>query len=221
MYDHKKGRRDVVEVFENIIDFLEENPTEVIVIILQISSGKPTPKELWTLIKSIEGIQERVYLHGGGDIWPTMGEFVKSGQRLIIFQHEGPKCQDEEIDSSIFFNDCHSRILDYYHWTVETEFKFNSIKEIEDHETSCIGTRGWNMSTGFYSVNNFVSPFTGPSKGSSSVLNSEEFLIDRIEQCKEVGRREPNFIIVDYWSRGDVVKVTHEVNRQRAKVVIA
>jgi hypothetical protein len=216
----QKGRRNVEIVVENIIDFLEQNPSEVIVIVLEISVGDPTPKELWTLIQDLEGVTDRVYQHDGSDTWPTMGKLVDSGERLIIFQHNGPKCQDPEegvFDFDTMDDACHSRILDLYYWTVETEFDFDSVEEIEDSASSCIGTRGWNMTNGgFYSVNNFVSPFYGPSKSSSSKINKKEFLLDRIADCQAVGKKEPNFINIDYWQEGDLVEVTHEINKARA-----
>ena len=209
-------------VFENIVDFLERNPTEVIVIILEISVGDPTPADLWTFIQDIEGVQEIVYQHDASDTFPTMGKLVNSGEQLILFQHEGPKCMETaENEMTAAFSttneDCHERIMDFFHWTVETEFDFNNVKEIENIHSSCIGTRGWNMTIGgFYAVNNFVSPFYGPSKSSSIKLNDREFLFDRIADCTVVGEKEPNFVNIDYWQEGDLVEVTHEVNRARA-----
>ena len=203
-----------MEVFENINDFLTLNPNEVVVVNVELSVGDPTPLQFWDEIKGVNGMWKRVYLHDGSDDWPTLGSMIQSEEQLVLFQHGGPYCHNFDVNNNV--NGCHERIIDFFQYAVETEFDFDSVNEIEDSETSCIGTRGWNISDGFYSINNFVTPATGPSKRIAKELNSEEFLKARISDCEEVGKLVPNFINIDFWQRGDLLRVTHDENKERA-----
>ena len=56
-----QGDRNSVQVFENIHSFLDDNPTEVVIINVQISVGDPTPQELWDEMMSANIMKGRVY----------------------------------------------------------------------------------------------------------------------------------------------------------------
>lgn len=205
------GRRDITTVMRNIVSFLESNPKDVIIFNFEMSVGDPTPQELWNVMSSIPGLESRVYEHrpsSGGASWPTLGTLTDAGKQIIAFQHNGPDCPSG--------NGCNSKINDFFDYTMGTDWSFDSVSSIENWENSCQIKRGAYGKKEFYSINHFVTTFFGPSGSASSVINQEQFLMNRIGNCTNIMKAEPNFVSIDYWQRGDLLKVTMEVNAKRA-----
>jgi len=201
------GKREVKEVFTYINKFLNENPTEVVVINIEISVEDPTPLEMWNSIKSIDGITEKTYVHQSAT-WPTMESMVDDGHQLIFFQHSGPDCSND--------NECTSEILTLFDYTMETEYSFKTISEIEDVNNSCTRDRGRVNGADFYAINNFVTETFGPSDKAAETLNSMNFLTKRIKACEEETGLEPNFVNIDFWEIGDLPEFVQTQNKARA-----
>ena len=203
------GKRDPIEVFTNIRTFLTSNPSEVIFINFEISSGKPSPALIWnTVVKA--GLKEMSYIHTKNN-FPTMRSLVKNGRQLILSKHNGKDCTDPTIKG------CKRRIVEYFNYVAETDYAFNNVEAIEDSMNSCLVTRGLEGTKQFYAINNFVtSSILGPSKSSADIVNEQSFLEKRIKDCQSVTGMEANIIAVDFWQRGDLPKVVQETNIARA-----
>ena len=143
------GTRNVTEAFININSFLNDNPSEVIMLNIEMSVESPSPLDLWDHIKVIDGIPTKTYQHENKE-WPTMGSMVKDGKQLVIFQHRGPICTDAKTAG------CVPQELSLFQYTLETEYSFKTIEEVEDVEKSCIRDRGVDKNPDFYAVNNFI-----------------------------------------------------------------
>lgn len=96
-----------------------------------------------------------------------------------------------------------------------TTWAYDNVSQVES-SNSCTIRRGRNGGADFYSVNNFVTGFFGPSSSAAETINEKEFLKTRIQTCKNVMKSDPNFINVDYWQKGDLVEVAMEENIARA-----
>ena len=96
-----------------------------------------------------------------------------------------------------------------------TNWDFDSVSEISNYAESCAIRRG-SSGSNFYSVNNFVTGTFGPNASASETVNEESYLKKRISDCESTMNSKPNFINVDYWQKGDLVKVTMEENAARA-----
>jgi|EP00979_Chaetoceros_neogracilis_P017450 hypothetical protein len=143
------GPRDPSEVFSNINQFLTDNPTEVIVINFEMSSGDPTPAEIWDVMKTNEGLRQKAYNHDGG-AWPTMSGLLAEGKQLVVFEHNHPEdCVDPSKPG------CVARIEPWFTYVVETEFDFNNVAAIESYSSSCAENRGVLGLKDFYAVNHF------------------------------------------------------------------
>jgi hypothetical protein len=93
------GSRDIKEVFTNINQFLDDNPTEVIVIPLEINNGVDEMVDIWTLysiMTEIPGFTEKFYVHENliAD-WPTLREVIDTNKvslhlqgRVSIWRHD-------------------------------------------------------------------------------------------------------------------------------------
>ena len=195
------GRRDPSTVFENINSFLNNNPMEVIIFNFEMSTGDPTPTELWNVMSSVNGFTSKVYERTSAN-WPTLKQMLDNQKQIIAFQHNGKAGFTPKI-------------YDFFQYTMGTNWDFDSVSEISNYAESCAIRRG-SSGSNFYSVNNFVTGTFGPNASASETVNEESYLKKRISDCESTMNSKPNFINVDYWQKGDLVKVTMEENAARA-----
>mmetsp|Transcript_1746 Transcript_1746/g.2310 ORF Transcript_1746/g.2310 Transcript_1746/m.2310 type:complete len:418 (+) Transcript_1746:63-1316(+) len=203
------GRRDPTEVFTNIVSFLQDNPTELIIFNFQISYGNPTPLQLWNLMDTVDGLKEMSYKHNSGN-WPTIGSLLESGKQIISFKHNGINCYNTGAAG------CTPFIQEFFDYTIGTDWDFGSVSQINDYEDSCEGIRGTTNKKQFYAINHFVTTFLGPSEGAADTLNQRNSLEARISNCEIETNREPNFVAIDFWQKGDLLEVAQDVNTERA-----
>jgi hypothetical protein len=83
------GRRDIVEVFQYIIDFLQNNPTETVLLTLELNSDADQAVVLndfaGLVSANVPGFEER--LHVQDDIsqpWPTLGDLKSTGKVSFV-----------------------------------------------------------------------------------------------------------------------------------------
>lgn len=155
----------------------------------------------------VPGLEDKVYQKENNQ-WPTLADMTDVGKQIIAFSHNNPNCPGSD--------GCATKIYDFFDYTKGTDWDFDTVSDIENWEDSCQIKRGSVGEKPFYSVNNFVTKFYGPSAPASQTLNQKAFLRDRIQKCAEVANAEPNFINVDYWQLGDVPEFVNEENTARA-----
>jgi hypothetical protein len=201
------GKRFIINVMTNIVDFLNNNPKDIIILNFEMSSGNPTPAELWSVMESVPGLEDKVYQKENSQ-WPTLADMTDVGRQIIAFSHNNPDCPGSD--------GCTPKIYDFFDYTKGTEYDFDTVSEIENWKSSCQIKRGSVGEKSLYSVNNFVTTNWGPSASDSQTLNQKDFLRNRVQKCTEVANAEPNFINVDYWQLGDVPEYVKEENEARA-----
>lgn len=83
------GARDPTEVFTNIISFMQDNPTELIMINLQVNSevsDEVSLNDFSSLLNNVPGFGERLYVHDPTQSWPTLRTLKDSGQVCFIVE---------------------------------------------------------------------------------------------------------------------------------------
>ena len=77
------GPRDVVDVMQNVNEFLDENPTEVIVFIYQVDSSVDQIVDLnqfYDKMLLVDGLVDKLYVHDSPDsTWPTLRQLTEPG----------------------------------------------------------------------------------------------------------------------------------------------
>jgi hypothetical protein len=63
-------------------------------------------------------------------------------------------------------------------------------------------------------LNNFVSP---PSQDDAKTLNSYDTAKTYIDTCSQVFGTDVNFLITDFWSEGELPRMTQDHNMARAE----
>ena len=74
------GPRDVVEVMQGVNEFLDRNPTELIVFIYQVDNNVDQDVDLnkfYDQLQLVDGLVDKLYVHSGpGNAWPTLGQLI-------------------------------------------------------------------------------------------------------------------------------------------------
>jgi hypothetical protein len=128
-------------------------------------------------------------------------------QRVIMFHYNGPNCLTDGT--------CPDGLHYYYDYGSDTDWENDSVGAIQDTATSCLlrPNAGANTDT-WIGVNNFVST---PSQDAAATLNSYSEAKNRVDTCSSIlGGTDVNFLYVDFWSEGELPRVTQEHNLARA-----
>jgi hypothetical protein len=203
--------RDPVEVFTNILSFLQNNPNEVLLMPLEIDNdldgGSVSYNEVYALMGQVSGWTDMLYQHPGvGTAWPTLRELIAVNTRILLFFYGG-------ATSCAASTDCPPGFHDWFTYAAETAFEFASITDIEATDTSCEITRGGQGERDFFGINLFT---TIPSTTVAEQINMASFVQQHIENCTTLNALQPTLILVDYWNIGDVQSVVSFFNQQLA-----
>jgi len=201
------GDRDPSQVFLEIMAFLNEHPTEFLVIVFQFSTGFPSIAELFGALSSVDGFVDKMYVLESTSLeWPTLRDLLERKKQIIAFYH------DAKDDCSLA-GSCPDQLHDYFNYTADTEYVFQNISAIENIDTSCRVTRGASGLQALFNVNSFVTP---PNPISAQTINAKDFMLNRLEKCSSATGLSPNFAFVDFWSEGDLPEVAQIVNAKKA-----
>lgn len=182
------GSRPHIEVLTELRDFMQAHPDAVLTIIYQ-DSVEPADVEADFMTAELV---ELTYTHDGG-AWPTLGEMVTSGRRLVVTaENEGPPPA-------------------WYHhvWdlTFDTPFTF-----MDPSEFSCALNRG-QADNPLFLINHWLNTDANlPDRSAAPLANSAEVLTQRVEDCREATGRLPTFIAVDFYEEGDLFEVVEALN---------
>lgn len=176
------GRRKLSDALSSMKHFMERNPNEVIILWLEDAAGAENLKGTF----ENSGILEFAHIQTPGALWPTLGEMIDSGKRLVIMGgSSGPEWYLRNED---------------FLWS--SPWNFRRIKDFE-----CGTSPGQEL----YLLQHFIlNPY--PMEIYAKKANNKKTLMNRAVQCwQETGQR-PNIIIVDFYDLGDLIQATSELN---------
>jgi hypothetical protein len=188
------GTRKFDEVFPNINKFLNNNPSESIMINFEVSVGNPTAKQIWDAMSQYQGIKEKKYIHNS-NTFPTMKQLQANNKQLLLFKHNGFDCSDTSSAQ------CTNRILEFHKYALETKYEFPSPEDIDNYSLSCAGDRGVNGRKDFFHINHFVTTFIGASMNAAEIINERQSLLDRITQCEKITKVAASLVSIDFWQK--------------------
>lgn len=200
--------RDVVEVMQNVNDFLDRNPTEVIIFIYQVNNNvgdRVDLNQFYDQMLLVNGLVDKLYIHPGrGSPWPTLRELTdpEFNKRIIMFHYNGPVCSKDPTA-------CPAGLHQYYRYASENDWEHRNVESIEDRLNSCELKNNGVNNTEFMGLNNFVSP---PSQESAQILNDYSAAADYVEKCSALLETDINFLLVDFWGEGDLPRYTQDHN---------
>ncbi len=192
------GAQRFVEALEGIRDFLIENPTEVLVIVIQDEGV--TPADVAACFEK-SGLEEFVYRGSVAPPWPTLREMIASDQRVLVFAENNAEG------------------VPWYHhvWDVfqETPYRF-----LDPSEFSNKPARGGTAGS-LLLMNHWIETTPAPKPSNAAIVNAYDFLLKRARACNRARSMMPNLIAVDYYGTGDLVRVVDAMNGVEAPTVAA
>lgn len=176
------------DIGAQIKSFLDNNPNEFLFITVE---GDANNSQIANGFNSA-GLTPFLYQHSFGAVWPTLGELIDSGQRLIVM-----------TDNS------GASLPGYHHmWTFiqDTEYDFTSTGAF-----NCNHLRG-NANADLFLLNHFLT-VASPQPLSANNTNDWQLLLNRARQCGAARGMHPNLLYIDFFNSGDVFRAADTLNR--------
>jgi phosphatidylinositol-specific phospholipase C-like protein len=183
------GSRSHRDALTEIRNFLEENPREVLTLLYE--DYVPATEIETDFLRS--GLDAYVYTHPQGEGWPTLGEMIETGARLVVMsEHGGPPPA-------------------WFHplWELAWDNPFGNHNE---DDFSCRLNRG-SRRNGLFLLNHWVNTSLDlPSEEEAIRVNRLETLYPRAMDCIQETGRLPNFIAVNFYDHGDLFRIVDLLN---------
>lgn len=185
------GWRPLAAELSTLHALLQANPRAIVTVILE--SYAPA-RDVAAAFRSA-GLEAYAYTHRAGEPWPSLGELIRSGHRLVVFtdRPEGAPAWQMSL-----WNEA---------W--ETPFSARAPSDLLN-----VPNRG-NKESALLILNHFCAEPL-PSRRRAAEINSVPFLTRRLAEARSAFGRDPNFLTVDFYDVGDVPSAVAQINAERA-----
>ena len=185
------GAERMGSTLDEIRGFLERNPSEVLIVIVE-SSVEPAAVE-----REFEEADLGPYLAAldRGRPLPTLRRMIASGRRLVVFDEGDGGAEDWYQPEFLFVTD-------------------TPIRSVLRSPESCGPGRGAPESP-LLLMNHWVDRFP-PSPSANRRISDRESLLSRVRSCRRRRAAMPNLIAVDFYGSGALLRVARELNRAPA-----
>ena len=180
------GARPFVDGLRDVRAFLDENPDEVVTLIVQDEVPRPA------LLAAFKASGLDRYAHAGrSGRWPTLGELIDAGTRLVVFaEHHGAPT---------------GWLRPAFEEMQDTPFGFPRPEAM-----TCAPNRG-PRDAPLFLLNHWVSP-PAPDRRAAAVVNERAFVVERARRCGAERGRQVNVVAVDFSTIGDVIGAVDALN---------
>jgi hypothetical protein len=184
------GATSFDDSLRDIRSWLNTNPDEVMTIFVE------DHVDAADVGKAVEaaGLADYVYTPVKGQPFPTLGDMIRSGKRLVVMLEEG---DGRPVG--------YPWLVSGFEFVQETPYTFPTVESF-----SCAENRG-EVDAPLLQVNHWLSGFTSLVTDAQQV-NTADVLGARVEQCKQERGLRPTFVAVNYADIGDVMAVVDRLN---------
>jgi hypothetical protein len=183
------GSTKWLPVMKDVRAWLADHPREVVTVFVQ---DTVSPADTAQVFRQA-GLLPYVYTPGADGQWPTLGEMIESGQRLVVLMEEhggGTR---------------YPWLMQGFEWVQDTPFLFASPQEF-----SCDPNRG-ETDASLFLLNHWITDKRHEVSNATRV-NARDVLLPRAQECQVERGRLPNFVAVDFYDRGDLFGVVETLN---------
>jgi len=171
------------------VEFLVTHPGEVVIIDFE----DYTPASDIVAAFEESGLLEYVYQGPLDPNWPTLGDMVASGGRVLVIT-------ENETGGVPWMH------LAWEGLMAETPYTFRTPEEF-----SCRENRG-GPTAGLFLVNHWIETTPAPRPSNAQIVNQRDVIVERVRQCQSERGMTANIIAVDFAGIGDVVGAVRELN---------
>jgi hypothetical protein len=189
------GALPLTQGLQEVTDFVVKRPRQVVLIVIQDEG--PSPQDLAQAFDDA-GLTPYVYkgkLPDGRAGWPTLGELIDSGQRVVVM------VEKHAYDPAVPW------IHNAYEYTQETPYHFTNASQF-----SCAANRG-RKDAPLFLLNHWIDTSPAPRPSNAAKVNAYDVLLGRARECEKQRGLLPNIVAVDFYKTGDVMKVVDTLNR--------
>jgi len=205
------GSTEISDKMSNVATFLQNNPTEVLVLDFQFPEGSTMDyvDKLYNILLNVTGMEDLLYILEASDQyeWPLMSDLVQSNKRLILFQHDAPDTTKNNYTN-------YPALHNFFLFTSRNDFVYETSDELLNFTRSCAYGSG-NANRAFYLLNHFVT-FLTAQKEDAVIVNSHENILNHVGNCTGMNNDQVNFISIDFWSLSDLPEFVQKTNIIRA-----
>ena len=183
------GSTEWEPLMEDVRDWLDRNPREVVTFFIQ---DEVTPADTAALVERA-GLLPYTYVPEAGKPWPTLGEMISSGKRVVFLLENASGGAENPwlIDSRVEVQD--------------TPYSYSNSSQF-----TCDLFRG-TADAPLFLVNHWLSNYATRVIDAAQV-NAADVLEPRLEQCQTERGRLPNFVAVDNYDQGDLFGAVDRLN---------
>ena len=183
------GATEMQTELAGVKSWLDQNPREVVTIFIQ---DAVTPADTAEVFEAT-GLADMAYVHDRGDPWPTLGQMIDSGRRvLVLMENDGGGARYPYLHSG-------------FDLVQDTGFTYESVDDFD-----CAPNRG-PADAELFMVNHWLSGFT-TLVSSAQQANTEDVLGQRVSTCRDERGQIPNFVAVNWYDQGDLLQVVDQLN---------
>jgi hypothetical protein len=183
------GATKWLPVMKQVRDWMAAHPRDVVTFIVQ---DTVSPADTAKVFREA-GLLPYVYTPAGDHGWPTLGQMIESGQRLVVLM--------EEHDGGTTY----PWLLPAFEVTQDTPFLFH-----EPADFSCAPNRG-PADASLFLLNHWITDKRREISNATQV-NARDVLLPRAQLCEKERGLLPNFVAVDFYDRGDLFGVVNTLN---------
>jgi hypothetical protein len=176
-------------VMREVRGWLAAHPREVVTFIIEDSVSPDDTAKIFEQA----GLMPYVHTQTAGKPWPTLGEMVSSGKRIVVFMQRQSG------------GTAHPWLLKAWDWIQDTLYDNPSQAAL-----SCKLLRG-SADDSLFLITNIITRFATRVTDSER-LNAFDALFPYAGRCKSERGLLPNFLAVDYFDKGSVFAVVNRLN---------
>jgi hypothetical protein len=181
------GATRAVDAFASIRRFLERNPAEVVILMIQDSTS---PEDTVAALRAA-GLESLAYTYTPTQPWPTLGTLIRGGTPLVVLseRHGGEPA---------WFQPAFSLAQD-------TTYSAASVADL-----TCAPNRG-PTNAHLLLVNDWINR-KPTDVADAEVVNARDFLLDLAQRCEDRRDRRVNILAVNFWETGNLLATVRELN---------
>ena len=154
-----------------------------------------SPEETSAAIEKA-GLLPYIYQGENGPPWPTLGEMIDSGQRVVVMAEKQGGTPDWYRRQFLITQETPYRFERPEHWRSAAHAR----------RTAVAPTRS------FFLINHWIDTSPAPRPTNAKVVNQKQFILDRAAMCERVRDAMPSIIAVDFYKEGDVFGAVDKLN---------